>query len=87
MSFLSPISSPLPHSFPSYSYLPISLSLLGSLFPSIHPSPAHPQIILMIYWFGYSLGYVVSQLVPIKHAALLGVVLLAGLGALIKLRE
>lgn len=33
------------------------------------------QIILMLYWFGYSLGYVVSQLVPIKHAALLGVVL------------
>ena len=29
----------------------------------------------MIYWFGYSLGYVVSQRVPIKHAALLGVVL------------
>jgi hypothetical protein len=33
------------------------------------------QIVLMLYWFGYSLGYVVSQLVPIKHAALLGVVL------------
>lgn len=33
------------------------------------------QIILMLYWFGYSLGYVVSQLVPIQHASLLGVVL------------
>lgn len=33
------------------------------------------QIILMLYWFGYSLGYVVSQIVPIQHASLLGVVL------------
>lgn len=32
-------------------------------------------IILMLYWFGYSLGYVVSQVVPIKSAALLGVLL------------
>ena len=32
-------------------------------------------VILTLYWFGFSIGYVVSQCVPIRYASMLGVLI------------